>query len=102
MSMKLFKIIYIIAHAALLTGYSLNSWALDEGTTIIGTKEAPNVLNVVPWQAKELGVDPWQPKPNFESQLLDDSLKPVDRDELRRQVEYFNLLQHSDPQAVDQ
>jgi len=76
-------------------------WALDEGTTIIGTKEAPNVLNVVPWQNRELGVDPWQTEPDMDSQLLDDSLKPVDQDELRRQTEYFNLLQHSAPQAVD-
>ncbi len=102
MNMKLCKIIYIIANAAIVSAYSMNSWALDEGTTIIGTKEAPNVLNVVPWQAKELAVDPWKSKPNFQSQLLDDSLKPVDRDELRRQVEYFNLLQHSPTQAVDQ
>ena len=78
------------------------TWALDEGTTIIGTKEAPNVLNVVPWQNRELSVAPWQSKPSLDSQLLNDSLKPVDQDELRRQVDYFNLLQHSDPQAVDQ
>lgn len=79
-----------------------SSFALEEGTTIIGTKEAPNVLNVVPWQSRELAVDPWQAKPSMDSQLLNDSLKPVDQDELRRQVEYFNLLQHSSPQAVDQ
>ena len=81
---------------------SKSAIALDEGTTIIGTKEAPNVLNVVPWQNRELSVDPWQSKPSLDSQLLNDSLKPVDQDELRRQVEYFNLLQHSDPQAIDQ
>jgi len=76
--------------------------ALDEGTTIIGTKEAPNVLNVVPWQSKELGKDPWGSNPSPQSDLLQDSLKPVDSDELQRQVDYFNLLQHSQGQAVEQ
>lgn len=75
--------------------------ALEEGTTIIGTKEAPNVLNVVPWQNKELSKDPWQSTPSHKSDLLRDSLKPVDSDELQRQVDYFNLLQHSTPQAVE-
>ena len=79
----------------------LNVLAADEGTTIIGTKEAPNVLNVVPWQERELGVDPWGAKPSHNSDLLNDTLKPVDRDELQRQVEYFNLLQDSAPQAIE-
>lgn len=78
--------------ALIITPHAL---ALDEGTTIIGTKEAPNVLNVVPWQARELAVDPWGATPTHNSDLLNDSLKPVDRDELQRQVEYFNQLQNS-------
>ena len=49
---------WLIAGALLFTSSPL--LALDEGTTIIGTKEAPNVLNVVPWQSKELSKDPWQ------------------------------------------
>lgn len=87
--------------AGILTVCSAPAIALDEGTTIIGTKEAPNVLNVVPWQTKELSKDPWQSTPTHKSELLKDSLKPVDGDELHRQVDYFNLLQHSSPQAVD-
>ena len=100
MSTKPSQIIVILTGCLIL--FSGHASALDEGTTIIGTKEAPNVLNVVPWQNRELSVDPWQSKPSLDSQLLNDSLKPVDQDELRRQVEYFNLLQHSGPQAVDQ
>ncbi|HVL01497.1 MAG TPA: hypothetical protein VM553_16885 [Dongiaceae bacterium] len=86
---------------ALLFLLPLSVQALEEGTTIIGTKEAPNVLNVVPWQSRELGVDPWNATPTHDSDLLNESLKPVDRDELQRQVEYFNLLQDSSPQAVE-
>ncbi len=88
--------------AALLNLVSMQALAVDEGTTIIGTKEAPNVLNVVPWQSRELGVDPWGAKPTANSDVLNDALKPVDRDELRREVEYFNLLQDSAPQSAEQ
>lgn len=93
----------LLALSALLLqqGVALPARALDEGTTIIGTKEAPNVLNVVPWQSRELGVDPWGAQPSHDSDVLNDALKPVDRDELQRQVEYFNLLDSS-PQPAEQ
>lgn len=65
------------------------------GTTIIGTKEAPNVLNVVPWQGKELNADPWDIRPSPAQSVLEDSLQPIDRDVLRREIEYFNLIQGS-------
>ena len=100
MAIRLLQHLLLIFVLTLSCGKTV--FALDEGTTIIGTKEAPNVLNVVPWQSRELNVDPWEAKPSLESQLLNDSLKPIDQDELQRQVEYFNLLQHSSPQAVDQ
>lgn len=63
------------------------------GTTIIGTKEAPNVLNVVPWQGRELNADPWDIRPSAAQSVLEESLQPVDRDVLRREIEYFNLIQ---------
>ena len=91
----------VFATAGLLAAVSLNALAVDEGTTIIGTKEAPTVLNVVPWQSRELGVDPWGATPTHNSDLLNDAVKAVDRDELQRQVEYFNLLQDSAPQPAD-
>lgn len=62
------------------------------GTTIIGTKEAPNVLNVVPWQGKELSADPWEIRPSPAKSVLEESLQPIDRDVLRREIEYFNLI----------
>ncbi len=99
MSKKSIKYLLIVGSLACVNTPLL---ALEEGSTIIGTKEAPNVLNVVPWQAKELGKDPWQGTPTHQSEVLQDSLKPVDSDELRRQVDYFNLLQHSPGQAAEQ
>ncbi|MCG8673040.1 MAG: hypothetical protein MI867_26835 [Pseudomonadales bacterium] len=66
------------------------------GTTIIGTKEAPNVLNVVPWQGRELNADPWDIRPSPAQSVLEESLQPIDRDVLRREIEYFNLIQGSE------
>ena len=74
---------------------TLNATAQEGGTTIIGTKEAPNVLNVVPWQERELSANPWDATPNLESQLLDESLKTIDQDELKREMDYYNRLQHA-------
>jgi len=68
--------------------------ALDEGTTIIGTKEAPNVLNVVPWQDDEFTGDPWKIQPEPARSVLDSSQQSLDKDVLRREVEYFNLLRN--------
>lgn len=63
-----------------------------EGTTIIGTKEAPAVLNVVPWQGRELQADPSNIRPPEAQSVLEDGLKPIDREVLMREVEYFNFL----------
>lgn len=74
--------------------------AEEKGTTIIGSDESPTVLNVVPWKAKELSVDPWKNREGPSSSILDQALEPVDREELQREVRYFNLL-HKPDTAVD-
>jgi len=74
-----------------------SAFALDEGTTIIGTKEAPNVLNVVPWQDDEFTGDPWKIQPEPTRSVLENSQKPLDKDVLRREIEYFNLLRNTGP-----
>ena len=63
-------------------------WAADradiEGTRIIGSRELPKVLYIVPWK-KPLPDHPAGPPV---SNVLDDALAPVDREVFRRQVEY--------------
>lgn len=86
-------LLLIISLASLLSAQIVI--AEESGTTIIGSKEAPNVLNLVPWQERELSVNPWDATPNLESQLLDDSLKTIDQDELRREMDYYNTLQRT-------
>lgn len=58
-------------------------------SVVTGNRELPKVLYIVPWKKAELGDLPDQP---FNS-LLDEALKPVDRDEFRREVAYFSKLE---------
>ncbi|MEQ1581240.1 MAG: hypothetical protein ABL964_11655 [Steroidobacteraceae bacterium] len=65
-------------------------------SVVTGNRELPKVLYIVPWKKAELGDLPEQP---FNS-LLDEALKPVDRDEFRREVAYFSKLTER-PTAAD-
>ena len=59
-----------------------------EGTAIIGNKELPKVLYIVPWKPAER-VD--IPTPPITS-ILDQPLKPIERKTFRRQVKYHQAL----------
>jgi len=60
-----------------------------ESTRIIGNRELPKVLYIVPWRSAELGDLVGRPV----NSLLDEVLEPVDRDVFRRQNRYFEALQ---------
>jgi len=72
------------------------SWADDRAdldkTQIIGNRELPKVLYIVPW--KKPLPDDLSPRPMVS--VLDEALAPIDRDVFRRQVRYDALVQ---PQA---
>ena len=59
-----------------------------ERTQIIGNRELPKVLYIVPWKKADLGELPAQP---FNT-LLDEVLTPVDRDVFRREVTYYDAV----------
>jgi len=60
-------------------------------TQVIGSRELPKVLYIVPWKLPLPGDLVGRP---VES-LLDETLAPVDRDVFRRQVQYHNALHNS-------
>lgn len=64
-----------------------------EGTAIIGNKELPNVLYIVPWKSAE-PVSMQAPPINS---VLDDLLNPIERSTFKQQVNYFNELYPSRP-----
>ena len=70
------------------------SWSISaedrielEGMSIIGNKELPKMLYIVPWKNSEL---PDMNAPPIES-LIDEALAPVDRDNFKRKIRYYQI-----------
>ena len=61
--------------------------ATMDRTDIIGNRELPKVLYIVPWKKPVAGDLTGPPTDS----VLDEALAPVDRDVFRRQVHYHNL-----------
>ncbi len=59
-----------------------------EGTSIIGNRELPKVLYIVPWKKSQL--------PDMESlpidRLVDEALAPIERKEFQRQINFHEQL----------
>jgi hypothetical protein len=58
------------------------------GISIIGNKEAPKSLYIVPWKDSEVGVEN-----SLTSGLLDERMKPVDKEVFERELEFYQLTQ---------
>jgi hypothetical protein len=91
----------VIAGAALL--YAAAALADDRATIdrteIIGNRELPKVLYIVPWKKPVAGDLTGPPAES----VLDEALAPVDRDVFRRQVRYHMLANPGAPaQQADQ
>ena len=80
-----------IAAAALLGAAAsrADDRATIDRTNIIGNRELPKVLYIVPWKKPAAGE---LAGPPVES-VLDEALAPVDRDVFRRQVHYNGMAQ---------
>ena len=59
-----------------------------ETTAVTGNRELPRVMSVVPWKAPEPPDGPDRPM----GSLIEQVLAPLDRDEFRREITYFNDL----------
>ncbi|QIL89975.1 hypothetical protein ACONUD_00465 [Microbulbifer harenosus] len=56
------------------------------GISIIGNKEAPKSLYIVPWKSSEVGVES-----GLNSSLLDPRLQPLDKEVFSRELEFYQL-----------
>ena len=85
------KKILLITSMCISIFFSLSSHAEDrihlKGTSIIGNKELPKMLYIVPWKNAEL---PDMNAPPIES-LIDEALSPVDRDSFKRKIRYYEI-----------
>jgi hypothetical protein len=59
------------------------------GISVVGNNEAPKSLFIVPWKSSEIGFET-----NLNAGLMDDSLRPVDRDVFMREI-YFYEIRHA-------
>jgi hypothetical protein len=62
---------------------------LELGTaTVTGDREQPKVMYIVPWKQSDIGDLSGKPM----NSLLDEALAPVDRDEFKREVAYYDAV----------
>jgi hypothetical protein len=62
---------------------------LELGTaTVTGDQEQPKVMYIVPWKKSDIGDLSGKPM----NSLLDEALAPVDREEFKRQVVYYEAV----------
>jgi hypothetical protein len=54
------------------------------GISIVGNKEAPKSLFIVPWKSSDIGVET-----SLSSRLLNEKLSPVDKDVFERELDFY-------------
>ncbi len=83
------KITVVALSAALLASVVVAEDRLSlEGDAIVGSRELPKVLYIVPWKSARLGALAG----GAGSSSLDTSWEALDRDLFRRQVGYYEML----------
>ncbi len=82
----------VLAADPATTTAAANSKAVDrlnlDATAITGNRELPKVMSIVPWKAAEPPGGPDRPL----GSLIDELLAPLDRDEFRREINYYRDL----------
>ncbi|MBL7000248.1 MAG: hypothetical protein ISR73_10340 [Gammaproteobacteria bacterium] len=83
--MKTLSVLILIT----LSATSVAEQRLDmQGTSIIGNKELPNVLYIVPWKSADRVV---LDTPPIDS-VLDDPIQPLKRSTFKRQLNYYDEI----------
>jgi hypothetical protein len=79
----------VVAAVLVACGAEAQDRAEIDRTQIIGNRELPKVLYIVPWKKPAPGDLSSRPLDS----VLDEALAPVDRDVFRRQVRYDAVIQ---------
>lgn len=56
------------------------------GMSVVGNKDAPKSLYIVPWKSSEIGVET-----DLKSSLLNEDLVPVDKPVFMRELEFYQV-----------
>ena len=91
--MKLVTIMKTVVITCSILVMSFSLMAEDDvkelsGISIIGNKEAPKSLYIVPWKNSEVGVET-----SLSSGLLDESSRLIDKEVFLRELEFYELGQ---------
>ncbi len=63
-----------------------------DGMAVIGNRELPKALFIVPWKDPESAMAPDRPL----NTLIDEALQPVDPDVFRRKLQYYGIVHRND------
>lgn len=89
--MKLFTTIVVTIYTICFSYAALSVERINmQGTSIIGNKEQPNILYILPWQKADLPEMIELPL----SSLINDALKPIDRRTVLRQQKYQQIIEY--------
>ena len=89
--MRLHAWLGLFCIALVATAAKADDRADMDQTKIIGNRELPKVLYIVPWKKPSPGELAGRPMKS----VLDEALAPIDRDVFRRQVRYDAQIQPS-------
>ncbi|WP_300522279.1 hypothetical protein [Alcanivorax sp.] len=56
------------------------------GMSVLGNKDAPKSLYIVPWKSSEIGVET-----DLTSSLLDEEMMPVDKPVFMRELDFYQV-----------
>lgn len=83
--------ITIVMLTASLSALTEEQMELD-GMAVIGNRELPKALFIVPWKDPGADLTPERPV----NSLIDEALQPVDPDVFRRKLDYFDTVHKTD------
>ena len=84
-------VITIVMLTASLSALAEEQMELD-GMAVIGNRELPKALFIVPWKDPGADLTPERPV----NSLIDEALQPVDPDVFRRKLDYFDTVHKTD------
>lgn len=82
-ALRIFLFLNLAGIACLVSAEEVKSLS---GISIIGNKDAPKSLYIVPWRSAELGMET-----DLSSNLLNEGMHPVDKDVFTRELDFYEI-----------
>jgi hypothetical protein len=87
--LSLFRSLGLLLTLAGTASFTVAAEKMDmDGMSVIGNRELPKALFIVPWKDPKAELTPERPV----NSLVDEALQPVDPDVFRRKLDYFDTV----------